>query len=934
MQMSIRFLIVKSLLLATFFLMALVTRGQQEPLENIKISVDFSNNPANSLNVVKTPLRYNKDFAVILQMDNSDFDIFTKVYDYFRGFNGNPGLFYTSGVINNPIHFTMGTNTYSFNTNGDDVHDVDPTKLSWSNIQTLWAAFFDVANQGMTYPPSNDDYYEVNRGISYSKMRFNEFFNQPGYNPDIYIVPDDKFSQISIAKSAGALAIYSTSSTAIPNPFNAATYPTYYNFEVKRSHIESNLFNEISQLAMLSQNGNHMVGSYYCSGFDKAGEISFSEFKNQMDLVASTYGRDGSDNIWVASSNEVFEYLNLSKIISVNEELNGNHLDITLSANNLPKNYRYYILTIKISSDENITGLNVTGAAQSNYKYENNTALINLLWDGSNPPTIFETVQQAINLAVANSDSAHCLIASDYIGMVSNTDSIKKYQEQLCGVCTSINLDFCDFNFNIPDDTLCQGDTALLTAPDNMQSYLWSNDSTTQSIFVSPEITSDYWVEIVTSEDKTSRDTATIVVFNRPVIAASQLDTIAIAPASMDTLWVSVADEVSYLWNTGESDSSIIVNAPNTGFDHYFVDITKDYEVYQCSIRKNFVTQITYQSDVDFLWDTVCFGDSTTLIANINTNDSIVAIKWDLTESGLFEDAIGDTVEHVFERTGDILVGMRVVYLSGKIDVAYNIVPIADRPVVDFSFENTCMGSTTLFHDSSKVSVGYLTQWDWDFGDGTSGSYVETSHYYQEPGSYQVKSVVTSNYGCSDSTEKSIIIRQTAEPALVSDDGTTIGFDDTIYFEPKQVVIVTVQNFSAYDSTIWNDTYKGVSYEITGEGIYSVLCYNRGCTVTKSFTALSKSGPGPVPVSPKVMNLFTPNNDGYNDVWVIHTDYIDDPVEVSIYNRFGNKVYYSESYQNDWNGYYKGNPLPQATYYYVIKDAKGEYFQGAITIVR
>jgi len=926
----------KFLLFILIFGMGFKSYAQQEPLENIKITIAFDNDPSASVQVIKTPLRYNKDFGVILQMDNANIDVFSKVYDYFRGFSGYPGLFFTTGVINNPVFFKMGTNIYSFNQQGIDVHDTDPDILTWSNIQTLWAAFFDVANQGMTSPPSSDDYYEVNRNISYSTYRFNESFSQPEYHPDIYVVPNNAQSQINVAKTAGNLAIYSESAAAVPNPFNVSNFSSFYNFELKRSHITSNLFNDISQLAAQSQNGDHLIGSYYCSGFDKTGEISFSDFQGQMNQVASAYGRDGLDNIWVASAKEVFEYLNLKQKINVIQTVNNNKLEITFSADNLPMDYRYYALTLVVTSNEHITGVNITGANQTNYKYNSDSALINLQWDGGNPPTPYQLFNNAYSQAQQNPDSAHCLIMYDYLRMISNPDSVAKYQDMLCGICTSVDFDFCKYEFTIPDDTICTGDTVTLTAPDNMQSYLWSNDSVTQSITVTPETTTDYWVEVVTQDGKTARDTATITVYNTPVITASQNDTIAILAGSTDTLWVSVNDDVSYLWSNGGTDSATIVPAPDEGFDNYWVDITKDYTVHQCTLRKNFVTQVSYESIVDFTWDSVCFGDTATLIASIQTNDSVVAVKWDLNEDGEFEDASGDTVKYVFETPGNILVGLRVIYFSGKMDVAYNSVPVADNPVADFSFNNTCLGTTTLFHDSSTVTVGEIAQWDWDFGDGSTGNYFESSHYYQEVGSYNVQLLVTSSFGCKDSTTKTVVISQPDELQLKSDDGTVISYNDTVYFTQDNPVVMIVQNFGIYDSVVWNGNHKGISYEISQEGAYSVIGYKGGCTTTKTFFALEKNGPGPGPgpATSKVMNLFTPNSDGFNDVWTVNTTDIVFPIKVTVYNRFGNAVYSSDNYQNDWDGYYKGNPLPQATYYFVIEDANGNIFRGPVTIVR
>jgi len=82
------------------------------------------------------------------------------------------------------------------------------------------------------------------------------------------------------------------------------------------------------------------------------------------------------------------------------------------------------------------------------------------------------------------------------------------------------------------------------------------------------------------------------------------------------------------------------------------------------------------------------------------------------------------------------------------------------------------------------------------------------------------------------------------------------------------------------------------------------------------------------------MNLFTPNGDGFNDVWFVNTTDILFPIKVTVYNRYGGTVYFSDNYQNDWDGYYKGNPLPQATYYFVIEDSNGNFFRGPVTIIR
>ena len=69
-----------------------------------------------------------------------------------------------------------------------------------------------------------------------------------------------------------------------------------------------------------------------------------------------------------------------------------------------------------------------------------------------------------------------------------------------------------------------------------------------------------------------------------------------------------------------------------------------------------------------------------------------------------------------------------------------------------------------------------------------------------------------------------------------------------------------------------------------------------------------------------IPEVITPNNDGLNDFFVIEcAEFYDAVIEFCVYNRWGNQVYRSEAYQNDWDGYYDNEPLPDGTYYYSIK---------------
>ena len=88
-------------------------------------------------------------------------------------------------------------------------------------------------------------------------------------------------------------------------------------------------------------------------------------------------------------------------------------------------------------------------------------------------------------------------------------------------------------------------------------------------------------------------------------------------------------------------------------------------------------------------------------------------------------------------------------------------------------------------------------------------------------------------------------------------------------------------------------------------------------------------------VGAEVKNVFSPNGDGINETWVID-DIKDNPVnEVKIYAQGGKLIYSKVNYQNDWAGTFKGNAIPDGTYYYEINIYNGQkIIKGFLTIIR
>ncbi|HEX6846257.1 MAG TPA: PKD domain-containing protein [Chitinophagaceae bacterium] len=327
----------------------------------------------------------------------------------------------------------------------------------------------------------------------------------------------------------------------------------------------------------------------------------------------------------------------------------------------------------------------------------------------------------------------------------------------------------------------------------------------------------------------------------------------------------------------------------------------------------------------------VCMPDGTTTFNNQTTvgDNAALNYSWDFGDGSPLSNQTNPS--HVYSAINSYTVTVIAVSAFGCRDTATKVMSaFFDKPVADYTVVPTslCQGADNNFTDLSTAPNSTVSSWNWNFGDGSSATIKNPTKRFTNAGIYDVKLTVMNAEGCaSDAVTKQVTVYLQpvidAGPSFVVPQGTIVQLRPTAN-DSTVVAFTWSPSTNLSDPNTLRPLVNAVSdqtYTLTANG-------PGGCTATDNVSVKILK-----PVKPP--NVFSPNGDGINDKWMISnlSDYPGCYVE--IFNRYGQRIFYSAGYNDPWDGTMNGKPLPVAAYYYIIVLKNGfEPIKGSITILR
>jgi gliding motility-associated-like protein len=442
-----------------------------------------------------------------------------------------------------------------------------------------------------------------------------------------------------------------------------------------------------------------------------------------------------------------------------------------------------------------------------------------------------------------------------------------------------------------PDLAICAGDMVTLAGGGAGigAGYLWTGGGI-DGVPFSPALTGTYTVTGTDVNGCVNTDDVTVTVNPLPIIDAGP--DVAVCDGDLVALTASGAGVGGvYAWDGGITDGVSFIPLATTTYTVTGIDINGCVSTDATLVTVNLIPSVSAGPDV-----AICAGD---MVSLTGTGAGIGAgYLW--TGGGI------DGVPFSPGTTGSYTVtGTDANGCSNTDDVMVTVNPL---PIITFTADNL-IGCAPMHVVFTALELG--SEFEWEFGDGSSGSTVGPGHTYLYAGSYDITLTITSSEGCVASVTYNNYIDITETPiAQFSYSPYEIDVTDTRVYFSNSSIYADAYTWSFGDGT-------AASSEIEPDHMYPPIG-DRNYLVT--LTAFNANGCEDVVEQVlnikdvllyHIPNAFTPDGDAFNEdfkpIFISGLDIYD--YHVMIFDRWGEMVFESFDANFGWDGFYGNQGL-------------------------
>ncbi|MCF8233396.1 MAG: PKD domain-containing protein [Bacteroidales bacterium] len=484
------------------------------------------------------------------------------------------------------------------------------------------------------------------------------------------------------------------------------------------------------------------------------------------------------------------------------------------------------------------------------------------------------------------------------------------------------------------DRTICYGDTIMLVATGG-EYYEWNNGMNNDTIFVSPPSTTDFIVTV--TEGCSDTDTVKVKVDPLPPVQATAQN---MNLCYGDSLMLNAAGADTYYWSSEPADPTLIGQETSENPVVYPEETTWYYlegtdQTTSCNtidtllinVKPKILTTFTSGVSSACAFDTLMFQYTGNALPG-------ATYQWDF--DGAVVSGSGQGPVYVYwEDQGDKEIELVILEDGCRSDTGRMQITVYPTPATNYSVPSReiCQNDIVQFTNESENMIPDAT-FLWKFGPGAESTEENPEYIYHETGQYDV-SLTVYNDACEHTRKVNNYIMVNplpeagfeAEPTLTSIESPTVYLTETSSND--------VQHWYWYlgDGTVIEDQLSSYTYSDTGTYNLQLVVENQyGCldTTTKQISIK----PHPKIYAP---NAFRPGSTVGNDKFI--------PVGVgievfhmTIYSRWGEKVFETSEMGEGWDGTINGEPAPAGTYVYHIDYTnnleQSSQTNGTVTIIR